>query len=288
MARPIIKPNYRKSKFNLQHDSVLEYLRQYEPYLETVVDRSDETELYSHQVKAVLRLYEYFNCSGTIIPSTVNPQNSQVALVVLPTGCGKTGVAVLASYVLNASRVLVITPSLIISKQVDEAFEKFLIKRGIIREQDRYLYVPQKMLITKSEQLVTSEPGQLRQTLRIQVHQADLLITNAHKISEQSAVKVTDIPDDCFDLVIVDEAHHYPAKTWKRLVDHFPKSKKIFLTATPEHKGQPILTDPPYVCYRLSQEDAVRDGIVRKVCFYELVERKSEEEQLEVMTGLYT
>ena len=124
MARPVIKPNYRKSKFNLQHDSVLDYLRQYEAYLKTVVDRTDET-LYSHQVKAVLRLYEYFKCSGTIIRSTVNPQNSQVALVVLPTGCGKTGVAVLASYVLNASRVLVITPSLIISKQVNEAYENF-------------------------------------------------------------------------------------------------------------------------------------------------------------------
>ena len=48
----------------------------------------------------------------TIIRSTSNPKNSQVALVVLPTGCGKTGVAVLASYVLNASRVLlvIITP----------------------------------------------------------------------------------------------------------------------------------------------------------------------------------
>ena len=234
MARPIIRPNYRKSKFNLQHAGVLDYLRQYESYLTTVVDRSDETELYSHQVKAVLRLYEYFNCSGTIFRSTVNPQNSLVALVVLPTGCGKTGVAVLASYVLNASRVLVITPSLIISKQVDEAYDNFLVKRGIIPEQDRYLYVPQKMLITKSEQLVTSEPGQLRQTLRIQVHQADLLITNAHKIGEQSAVKVTDIPDDCFDLVIVDEAHHYPARTWKRLVDHFPNSKKIFFDS---HSG---------------------------------------------------
>ena len=153
-----------------------------------------------------------------------------------------------------------------------------MIKRGIIGEQHRYNYVPQKRLITKSEQLVTHEPGQLSQTVR----QADLLITNAHKISDQSAVKVTDIPDDCFDLVIVDEAHHYPARTWKQLVDHFPNSKKIFLTATPEHNGYPILQDPPYVCYKLSHDDAVKDGVIRKVAFYELTERKSEEEQLKV------
>ena len=195
----------------------------------------------------------------------------------LPTGCGKTGVAVLASYVLDATRVLVITPSLIISKQVDEAYEYFLIERGIIGKQDQHLYVPLKKLITKSEQLVTHEPGQLRQTLRLEVRRADLLITNAHKISDQSAVKVTDIPDDCFDLVIVDEAHHYPARTWKRLVDHFPNSKKIFLTATPEHDGKPILQDPP--CYKLSHDDAVKKGIIREVKFIE----KSEEKQLEVL-----
>ena len=93
---------------------MLEYLRQYENYLQGVTDKTDEA-LYFHQIKAVLRLYEYFKCreaqgQTTIIRSTSNPKNSQVALVVLPTGCGKTGVAVLASYVLNASRVLIITP----------------------------------------------------------------------------------------------------------------------------------------------------------------------------------
>lgn len=282
-TRPVIRPNYKKaSKFTLQRDSLLNYLREYEKYLNDATgDKADEA-LYSHQVKAVLRLHKYFDFKGSIIRSTVNPNNSNIALVVLPTGCGKTGVAVLASYVLNASRVLVVTPSLIISRQIDDAYEHFLVKRGIINEEDRHLYVPQKMLITKSEQLVTS--GDLgQQTLRTEVQQADLLITNAHKIGEKSKVKVEDIPADCFDLVIVDEAHHYPAKTWKQLIDHFPNSKKIFLTATPEHDGRPILTEPSYQCYQLSQDDAVKDGVIRKVLFHELDEKQSEEEQLEVI-----
>jgi len=89
-SRPVIKSNY---KFNLQHDSVLDYLRQYENYLQNVKDKTDEA-LYLHQIKAVLRLHEYFKCreaqgETTIIRSTINPKNSQVALVVLPTGCGK-------------------------------------------------------------------------------------------------------------------------------------------------------------------------------------------------------
>ena len=282
-SRPVIKPNYKKaSQFTIQHQSVLNYLRDYEKYLQdATVDKADEA-LYTHQVKAVLRLYKYFDFKGSIIRSTVNPDNSNIALVVLPTGCGKTGVAVLASYVLNASRVLVVTPSLIISRQIDEAYEHFLVKRKIVKEKDRHLYKPQKIVITKSEQLVTG--GDLgRQKLRTEVQQADLLITNAHKIGEKSKVKVEDIPNDCFDLVILDEAHHYPAKTWKELIDHFPNSKKIFLTATPEHDGRPILREPSYRCYQLSQDDAVKDGVIRKVLFHELVEKQSEEEQLEVI-----
>lgn len=44
------------------------------------------------------------------------------ALVVLPTGGGKSGVAVLSAYLLNASRVLVITPSSEITSQIYRDF----------------------------------------------------------------------------------------------------------------------------------------------------------------------
>ena len=56
--------------------------------------------LYQHQIEAVIaaRL-------------RLDDPHQPIALVVLPTGCGKTGVAVLAAYALNVTRVLVITPS---------------------------------------------------------------------------------------------------------------------------------------------------------------------------------
>ena len=68
--------------------------------------------VWQHQIDAVIRVFEQLQ----------NLQIPNIALVVLPTGCGKTGVAVLAAYALNASRVLVITPSVKISKQIHEAF----------------------------------------------------------------------------------------------------------------------------------------------------------------------
>ena len=274
MASPplITVPNQaRSSKFNDQHQRVLDCLRE----LEQNANRNEV--LYSHQVNAVLHLHKYFN-SDIAIRSTVNPRDSKVALVVLPTGCGKTGVAVLASYVLNASRVLVITPSSMISKQVDDAYKNFLVKRGIIGKDAQLLFAPHKILVMNSQQLLDE----------FAVKQADLVITNAHKVSgndnPRAKVKLEDISAlaDLFDLVIVDEAHHYPANTWRRFVDHFPNSKKIFLTATPEHRGEPILKEL-LPCYQLSQDDAVRNGVIREVKFDQIIGGNDEKEKLKVM-----
>ena len=275
--RPLITVNQaRSSKFNDQHQRVLNCLRE----LEQNSGNANRNEvLYSHQVNAVLRLHKYFN-SDIAIRFTVNPRDSKVALIVLPTGCGKTGVAVLASYVLNASRVLVITPSSIISEQVDDAYKKFLVKRGIIGQDDQLLFAPHKLLVTNSRQLLD----------KLAVQLADLVITNAHKVSDndnpRAKVKLEDISAlaNWFDLIIVDEAHHYPARTWKQFVDHFPNTNKIFLTATPEHRGEPILEEPP--CYQLSHDDAVRNGVIRKVEFDEIRGGNSEEEKLKVMLQL--
>ena len=93
-----------------------------------------------------------------------------------------------------------------------------------------------------------------------------VMVVNA-KIGGQSSVPIEDIPRDGHDLVIVDEAHHYPAPTWKLLVDHFCNSRRLFLTATPEHKGKPILLIPP--CYELRRCIAVDTGIIRDVMFDE-------------------
>jgi superfamily II DNA or RNA helicase len=59
----------------------------------------------------------------------------------------------------------------------------------------------------------------------------NLVIANAHKFGTNSNVDIDNIRADLFDLVIVDEAHHYPARTWRSIIDYFQLSKKLFLTA---------------------------------------------------------
>ena len=237
-----------ESVFNTQCDNVVEFIeKEYQKHR-----NGGSISLYPHQIEAVLKLRKYFN------RHKYHPDSSNIALVVLPTGCGKTGVAVLASYALNASRVLVITPSIIISKQIHKAYGNFLIQHGLIPPNNPGIaqwVLPTKSLIKKS--------SEIQEGMRSMV-----MVVNAHKIGGRSSVKIEDIPREGYDLVIVDEAHHYPAPTWKLLVDHFDKSNRLFLTATPEHKGKPILPIAP--CYELKRIDAVQMGIIRDVKFDEL------------------
>lgn len=40
------------------------------------------------------------------------------------------------------------------------------------------------------------------------------------------------LPED-FDMIIIDEAHHATAKTWRDILDHYPNAKVLGVTATP-------------------------------------------------------
>ena len=264
-----------ESVFNTYNDSMMGFLKD--------EGKVKKAALYPHQVEAVLNLHDHFDPQK-------NPTNSSsIALVVLPTGCGKTGVAVLASYALNPSRVLVITPSTIISKQIDEAYSNFLIERGFFTEDDDTDRVD---AIAKRRRIASGEYDQgiidalppvslIKKSSEIwKGMRTTVMVVNAHKIGGKSSVKIEDIPRDIYDLVIVDEAHHYPAPTWKLLVDHFSNSRRLFLTATPLYKDKPILDelDPRPFYYELKRNEAVDNGIIRNVLFDDEAKGDSDDE----------
>ena len=234
-----MEPNYqpRESVFNIQSQAMFKFL-----------NREDATTyVHQHQIEAVRAVHEQLS----------DPTNPNIALVVLPTGCGKTGVAVLASYVLNATKVLVITPSVTISEQIYDAFchndKMFLLERKIITAEQKQFLQPHGVCIKNAI------------PIRDKLH-FPLMIVNAHRIGGRSNVAIEDIPSDNYDLVIVDEAHHYPAPTWRLLVDHFPNSRRLFLTATPFHRGDILRFDK---CFGLTRDVAVSRNIIRPMSFYE-------------------
>lgn len=99
----------------------------------------------------------------------------------------------------------------------------FLESRGVIEAAHRLSVLEEGLKILRTQDIA-------------QMARRKLVIANAHKFGSTANVDMTQLPTD-FDLVIVDEAHHYPAQTWRRIIDKFQHSRRIFLTATPFHRG---------------------------------------------------
>lgn len=71
---------------------------------------------------------------------------------------------------------------------------------------------------------------------------------------------------DAFDLVIVDEAHHAPAATYRKVIDHFAGARVLGVTATPNRLDERDIRDVfGECCFQYSLADAVREGWLASV-----------------------
>jgi len=66
-----------------------------------------------------------------------------------------------------------------------------------------------------------------------------------------------------FDLVIIDEAHHSPAATWRSILDHFVGARAVLLTATPRRADGKALPGSHAFHYPLRL--AMADGIYQPI-----------------------
>lgn len=137
----------------------------------------------------------------------------------------------------------------------EEPLPSFYEEIGLITGKDRGQFHEHPLLIESTSQVS-------------QIPNFNLVISNAHKFGVTSNTKITRVPADFFDFIIVDEAHHYPANTWRNIVDHFQHQKKLFLTATPKNRGYDILEDQDKcVCLEKSYQECVKIGTIRKRLF---------------------
>ncbi len=70
-------------------------------------------------------------------------------------------------------------------------------------------------------------------------------------------------PRSLFDVVIVDEAHHAPATTWRAVLDYFSSARALLLTATPRRRdGRPI---PGSLQYYYPLRRALDEGLYKPI-----------------------
>jgi superfamily II DNA or RNA helicase len=185
------------------------------------------------------------------------------ALISLPTGAGKTELMQLLSFGLKAQRVLIVTPSQLLK---DELYERF-----------RELSLLKKLEIINNS-VPNPKVRKLGKKLKLStdwdsLKKYDVVITTPINIS--SSYKDVSKPFlDLFDVIFIDEAHHVEAKTWNQIVDDFPTSKKIFLTATPFRNDHRKIKAE--LIYHYPIKRAVEDGIYQKIEFIPVEDDKHE------------
>lgn len=171
------------------------------------------------------------------------------ALIAVPTGSGKTAIALAAPYIAKPRRTLVVVPSTQLRHQTGAAFRDQAILRQI-------------GALSGSE-----DPKVLEVTGRLEswhdCDDYDVVVALPQSISPEHYPEAEKPPIELFDLVIVDEAHHAPARTWRAILEHFAAAKKVLLTATPVRRdGKHV---PGETVFHYPLRSAIADGYYRKV-----------------------
>lgn len=174
--------------------------------------------------------------------------NRPPALISVPTGSGKSAIATAAPYLVNASRVLVVVPSKDVRRQLTSEFETERVLHQIGARTD-----PRLPVVREVTGLVSSWH---------EFDEADVVVGIPASISPTHYVDHPP-PTNLFDLVIVDEAHHAPAPTWRAIIDHFTDARALLLTATPTRRdGQRV---PGQIVYHYPLRQALDDQIYKPV-----------------------
>lgn len=183
-----------------------------------------------------------------------DPDLLEPAIVVMPTGSGKTEVLMLSPFVLRARRALVITPSRMVRAQIAEKFSRF----GVLSKIEALVGDLSGLELHVQESKVESAQAWA------DLAQFDVVISTPNCVSPAYET-IPYPPDDLFDLLLIDEAHHEPAKTWAATLSAFSSAKKVLFTATPFRRDKREIEGQ--IIYEFSIREAYRDGIYGEIDF---------------------
>ncbi|MBP2027453.1 superfamily II DNA or RNA helicase [Acetoanaerobium pronyense] len=196
------------------------------------------------QVEAYIELKEYFN----------SEYDNRNALVVLPTGVGKTGFMAIAPFGISGGRVLIVTPYTTIKNTVIDAlnpdfYNNFWLKRNV--------FSSKKFLPNIIEYNGQDTPMEV-------LSKANIVILNIQKLqSRLESSLINRVSKDFFDMIIIDEAHHSTAATWVDSVKYFDKAKVLKLTGTPFRTDRKEINGELIYKYPLSR--AMANGYVKSL-----------------------
>jgi len=171
--------------------------------------------------------------------------------VVLPVGCGKSGLITLIPFAVRARRLLAITPYVQLAAQLYRDFN--------FGNPDLCFYTRCAVLPGPDY----PEPVEIRgdRTNIGDLRDADVVITNIGQLQGGENRWLAELPPDFFDLIAFDEGHHSVANTYETLKRAFPGARIINFSATPHRADGRLM--PGEVIYTFPVRDSIAEGYVK-------------------------
>lgn len=177
--------------------------------------------------------------------------------IVLPVGCGKSGLLAIAPFALKSRRTLLIAPNLNIAKQLIDDLtptnsDFFYKKRDVLAESP----YPEAAEIRGTKSNITD------------LHDADIVITNIQQLQRDGNKWLAQFGADYFDLIQFDEGHHNVAESWDVLRAKFPDARIVNVSATPSRADGRLMSGQIIYVYPISK--AVESGYVKRITGHRL------------------
>lgn len=179
--------------------------------------------------------------------------SNEPAVIVIPVGCGKTGIMATLPFGISQGRVLVITPNLTIRKGVTDALD--IASRECFWARTRVL---SDFTAGPWTAVLDGPAANLHDCI-----DSNFVVTNIQQLASQADRWLPQFPPDFFDMILVDEGHHAAAASWQKVFRRFPNAKVVSMTATPFRSDQqPLQGD---VIYRYSFARAMVMGFIKQI-----------------------
>ena len=194
------------------------------------------------QREAYMRTYEFFAAG------------KNKAILQIPVGCGKSGLAAILPLGIARGRVLVIAPNLTIKEGLYEAMDITNRQKCFWRKAS---VLPDAQM-TSGPFTVTLDTGNISVA-----EKSHIVITNIHQLATSVDKWLMQFPDRFFDMIIIDEAHHGAASSWKTVLERFPEAKIVNMTATPFRSDRQEIDGE--LIYRYPFRSATLKGYIKRL-----------------------
>jgi len=164
-------------------------------------------------------------------------------LVVLPTGAGKT----------------------VIFSHLPQFKQKSLPMLVLAHREELLHQAKEKISWSNPDLTVEIEQGENH------AGHVDVVVASVPTLGRAQSTRIQKYPPDYFNSIVIDEAHHAAAPTYRRILDYFNPSFLLGVTATPQRSDSVRLTDVfQEIVYYKTIQDLIQDGYLSPLVGYRI------------------